>query len=488
MTSLRFGLTVEAVRERHSAPPTVPPTGGQLFPNIRSQGGFLVLTIFGKRERYCDGVNRRSFLRIGALGIGAMGLSLTDVLRAEARAGTSSPHKAVINIFLGGGPPHQDMWDIKTEAPVEIRGEFQPIATKVPGIQIGEVFPRIASVMDRCAVIRSVVGATGRHDAVQCLSGWTFKDLAPIGGRPSLGSAVARLQGPTDPSVPPFVGLCGPTGHKPWSDPGAPGFLGTAFAPFKPEGEGLSDLKLNGVTLDQLSDRKRLLSGFDGLRRQVEVSDSLRGMDAITERALGVLTSSKLLDALDLSRESEKVRARYGDGKPYQYQFDGAPTVNDQLLLARRLVEAGVRCVTLTFGRWDSHGKNFDLVRDHGSKLDQGLSALIEDLDVRGMLNDVTVIAWGEFGRTPRINPQAGRDHWPQVSCAILAGGGMKTGQVIGSTNRLGEYAKDRPVHFQEIIATLYQNLGIDPATTTLIDPSGRPQHLVDMPAMKELV
>ena len=214
----------------------------------------------------------------------------------------------------------------------------------------------------------------------------------------------------------------------------------------------------------------------------------MKGMDAITERALGVLTSSKLMDALDLSKEPTTVRERYGDGKPYKFQYDGAPTVNDQLLLARRLVEAGVRCVTLSYGRWDSHGKNFDLVRDHGRKLDQGLTALIEDLDSRGMLDDVTVVAWGEFGRTPRINKDAGRDHWPQVSCALLAGGGMRTGQVIGSTNRLGEHAKDRPVTFQEVFATLYHSLGINPETTTINDPTGRPQHLVEKPAMRELI
>src|SRR5207248_10949978 len=176
--------------------------------------------------------------------------------------------------------------------------------------------------------------------------------------------------------------------------------------------------------------------------------------DASQRRALGVLTSSRLLDALDASRELAKVRARYGDGQPYKFQFDGAPTVNEQLLVARRLVEAGARVVTLSYGRWDSHGKNFDLVRDHGGKLDQCLSALIEDLDVRGMLDDVTVVVWGEFGRTPRINNNAGRDHWPQVSCALLAGGGMRTGQVIGATNRLGESATQRPVTHAEIIAT----------------------------------
>jgi hypothetical protein len=222
------------------------------------------------------------------------------------------------------------------------------------------------------------------------------------------------------------------------------------------------------------------LGDLDNLRRDVDATGMLSGMDAFSQAAFGVLTSSRLVDALDLSKEDPRIRERYGDGKPYKYQYDGAPTCNDQLLMARRLVEVGVRCVTLSFGRWDSHGANFDLVRDHGSKLDQAVSALIEDLDSRGMLDDVTVVVWGEFGRTPRINPQAGRDHSPQVSCALMAGGGMRTGQVIGSTNRLGEYAKDRPVDVQEVVATIYKNLGIDPGSTTFRDPTGRPQYLVE--------
>jgi Protein of unknown function (DUF1501) len=447
-----------------------------------------MFTIFGQKQRFCDGISRRSFLKIGALGIGAGGLTLADIFRAEARAGSSSRPKAVINIFLGGGPPHLDMWEIKTEAPAEIRGEFKPIATNVAGIQIGETFPKIARIMDKCVVIRSVVGATGGHDAYQCTSGWPHKSLAALGGRPSIGAVTAKLLGPVDPSVPPFAGLAAPTQHRPWSDPGGPGFLGPSYTCFKPDGPGLADLKLNGITTQQLADRRRLLSAFDALRRDIDASGMMQGMDAMNERALGVLTSSKLLEALDLSHEPEKVRQRYGDGKPYQYQYDGAPTVNDQLLMARRLVEAGVRVVTLSYGRWDSHSKNFDLVRDHGTKLDQGFSALVEDLEVRGMLDDVTVIAWGEFGRTPRINKSAGRDHWPQVSCALLAGGGMKTGQAIGATNRLGEHARERPVSFEEIFATLYHNLGINPALTTINDPTGRPQHLVDMPPMRELV
>jgi len=446
-----------------------------------------MLTIYGRGGRFCDGISRRSFLRIGGLGVGAAALSLADLGLLEAAQGKSSKQKSVINVFLGGGPPHQDMFDLKTDAPEEIRGEFSPIATKVPGFQICEVFPRLASIMDRCAVIRSVVGATDRHDAFQCMTGWTVKDLASLGGRPSLGSVVAKVKGPTEPSVPPFVGLAEPTKEIRWSDAGKPGFLGPAYAAFKPDGEGRQNMVLQGLSLEQLQDRRKLLASVDRLKRDGNAGQ-MQALDRFTAGAFDVLTSSKLADALDLSKEDPKVRARYGNGQPYNYQYDGAPTVNEHLLLARRLVEAGVRVVTLSYGRWDSHAKNFDLVRDHGGKLDQCFSALIEDLEQRGMLNDVTVIVWGEFGRTPRINANAGRDHWPKVSCALLAGGGMKVGQVIGATNRLGEEATERPVHFQEIFATLYKNLGIDVSRARLTDPAGRPQFLTEMQPIAELV
>lgn len=445
-----------------------------------------MLTIYGKSDRYCDGISRRGFLRIGGLGIGAGALSLADLTRLEAAQGKSSRQKSVINIFLGGGPPHQDMFDLKMDAPDEIRGEFSPISTKVPGFQICEVFPKLAGIMDRCAVIRSVVGATDRHDAFQCMTGWKVQDLATLGGRPSLGSVVSKLKGPVEISVPPFVGLAEPTKEIRWSDAGKPGFLGPAFAPFKPDGEARQNMVLSGVSLEHLQDRRKLLSSVDRLKHEVNAGQ-MQAVDQFTAGAFDVLTSSRMADALDLSKEDPKVRERYGTGRPYNYQYDGAPTVNEHLLLARRLVEAGVRVVTLSYGRWDSHSQNFDLVRDHGGKLDQCLSALIEDLDQRGMLNDVTVIVWGEFGRTPRINKNAGRDHWPGVCCALLAGGGMKVGQVIGATNRLGEEATERPVHFQEIFATLYKNLGIDVSQARLTDPAGRPQFLVEMQPIAEL-
>ena len=448
-----------------------------------------MLTIRGGRQRYCDGVSRRDFLAIGGLSFGAAGLSLGGVLRADAAQGNSSQrHKSLINIFLGGGPPHQDMWDLKPDAPSEVRGEFKPIDTNVPGMQICEVVPRLASRADKCAIIRSVVGCDGAHAAFQTNTGWTEASLRSLGGRPSLGSAVAKIQGPVDKSVPPFVGLAAKTAHGPWSDSGAAGFLGPAYGAFKPDGPDMANMQLKDVSLERLADRRQLLSGVDRLRRDADASGIMGGMDAFEQRAFDVLTDSKLLHALDLSKEDPAVRAAYGDGKPYQFQYDGAPTCNDHLLIARRLIEAGVRVVSLSFGRWDSHGQNFAMVRDHGAKLDMCLSALIDDLEARGMLGDVSIVVWGEFGRTPKINKDAGRDHWPQVSAALLAGGGMRTGQVIGATNRLGEHATDRPVHVQEILATLYHNLGIDTQSFTITDASGRPQYLVEKPPIAELL
>lgn len=450
-----------------------------------------MLTLFGPQQgKFCDELSRRSFLTVGGFSMaGAATLGLPDLLRAESTSPRKNSHKALINIFLGGGPPHQDMWEIKTDAPREIRGEFNPIATKVPGIEIGECFPKIAAMADKFVFVRSVVGCAEAHDAYQCLSGWNRRDSLSIGGRPAIGAAVSKLMGPVTPSIPPSVALADRTSHVPWSEPGAPGFLGAAYSPFKPDADGLSNLRLNGVTLDRLQDRRTLMTSLDGLRRDADASGMVAGMDAFNQAAFGVLTSSRLLDALDISKEDPRIVARYGDGKPYQYQYDGAPTVNDHILIARRLVEVGVRNVTLSYGRWDSHGQNFALVRDHGTKLDQAVTALVQDLEERGMLDDVTVLVWGEFGRTPRVNPGAGRDHWPQVSCCLMAGGGMRTGQAVGSTNRLGEVPKDRPVHMQEIIATAYYNLGINPETTTLADPTGRPQYLIEnrIP-MRELV
>jgi hypothetical protein len=436
-----------------------------------------MITIPGRAHGgYCDGVSRRDFLRIGALALG--GLSLPQLLAAEARAGVGPSHKAVIMIFLAGGPPHQDMVDLKPDAPAEIRGEFRPIATNVPGIEICEHLPRLAARMDKLAVIRTMVGAQGEHAAVQCLTGFPEAVSRQQGGRPSLGAILSKLEGPVDPGVPPFVGLSPKMGHTPWADNGDPGYLGVKYAPFTPNGSDLASLSLKGIGLDRLGDRKGLLGSFDALRRDVDANGSIDGMDNFTRRAFEILTSSKLVEALDVKREDPRLRAKYGVGDMNNVD-DGGPCCMDQFLMARRLVEAGVRCVTIGFGRWDYHGNNFGQCRERLPKLDKGLSALVDDLHARGMDKDVTVVVWGEFGRTPKVNKDAGRDHWPNVSCAILAGGGMKTGQVIGSTNRWAEVPKDRPVTFQNVFATLYRNLGISP-TTTIPNHFGRPMYLLD--------
>ncbi|HXJ00485.1 MAG TPA: DUF1501 domain-containing protein [Micropepsaceae bacterium] len=435
-----------------------------------------MLTILGPKQRFCDGISRRNFLKIGALGLG--GLSLPQLLQAESLSGIRRSHKAVIMIFLPGGPSHQDIFDLKTEAPSEIRGEFKPISTKVPGIQICEHLPLLARVMDKTAIIRSVFGALDDHDAFQCLTGRPVRNQPP-GGWPSLGAVVSKLQGPINRSIPPFVGLSPKMGEMRWARSGDPGFLGLAHAPFKPSGAGKDDMVLNGVTLDRLADRRLLLASFDRLRRDIDSSGMLEGLDAFNEQAFGMLTSSKLLEALDIEKEDPKVRARYGKGDP-KNRDDGAPKLMEHFLTARRLVEAGARCVTLAFSRWDHHGRNFDALRQDLPLLDQGVSALVEDLHQRGLEKDVSVIVWGEFGRTPTINKDGGRDHWPRVSCALLAGGGMKTGQVIGATDRLGGEAVERPVAFGEVFATLYHNLGIDVNKVTVSDLSGRPQFLVD--------
>ncbi len=448
-----------------------------------------MLTILGPRPagragRFCDGVSRRTFMKIGGLAMG--GLALPEVLKAEQAAGKKSGHKGIIMIFLPGGPPHQDMWDVKMDAPSEIRGEFSAIPTSVPGIEISEMFPQIAANMQKFVPIRSMVGASGDHYAYQCLTGWNKRDRQPGGGFPSMGSVLSKVYGPVEPAMPPFIGLSPRMGHMPWADNGVPGFLGVAHAPFTPNAEGKDDLILNGVTLDRLGDRRTVLSALDRFRKECDSSGQYAGTDAFTQQAFGVLTSSKLAEALNLDLEDQKLRDRYGRGVN-QLRDDGGPRLIDNFLVARRLISAGARCVTLAFSRWDWHGANFKQGREDMPLLDQGLVALVQDLEERGMLDDISVVCWGEFGRTPKVNKDAGRDHWPQVSSALLAGGGIKAGQVIGATNRLGEFASDRPVHFQEVFATLYRNLGINVDHLTLRDLQGRPQFLIDQNKYKAL-
>ncbi len=447
-----------------------------------------MLTIFGQPSRtggFCDGVTRRDFLTIGGTVVGGA-LALPRLLAAEAKAGIKSSHRAVINVYLPGGPPHIDMWDLKPDAPPEIRGEFKPIKTNVPGIEIGEHFPLLAKMMDKFVVIRSLVGSSGDHAAYQCMTGRKPEPQRP-GFWPALGSWVSKVHGPVNKAIPPHLTLMYPTGERRWGDPGNGGFLGMAHAPFRLVGGAGKKMKsdnmtLQGVTLEQLNDRVRLMKAFDSLDRKIDQRGTMDGIDAFNQQALGILTSSQLVEALDLSKEKPEVLARYGTDDP-AFERDGAPRMVRNFCLARRLVEAGARVVTLNFSRWDWHGpdgKNFVQGKKDMPLLDRAVTALVTDLHERGLDKDVSVVVWGEFGRTPKINNQAGRDHWPQLSCALLAGGGMRTGQVIGSSNRLAETAATRPVTHQDVFATLFTNLGINLSQVREFDPTGRPQYPVE--------
>ncbi|MBP89901.1 MAG: hypothetical protein CMJ64_24875 [Planctomycetaceae bacterium] len=408
----------------------------------------------GKSNQYCDGVSRRSFLELGALGIG--GMTLADVLRAEAVAGTGSSNKAIINIHLAGGPSHQDMFDLKPNAPREFRGEFSPVSTNVSGIDICEYFPLLAESADKYAIIRSLTGSIADHSDYPTQTGFPRSNLQILGGRPSIGSVATKLLGPSGSGAPPFISYNG----------NYPGFLGPVYKPYKPQG---GDLKLRGeMTAERLRSRTDLLGYLDGLRREVDNSGQMEALDSYTQRAVDVVTSGKVADALDLEKEDPKVRERYGNK-------------DSMFLRARRLVGAGVRVVTFNWGSWDTHSNNFGHLRGQLPKLDREMNALLNDLHERGMDKDVTVVMWGEFGRTPRINNNnGGRDHWYEVAACFLAGGGMRMGQTIGTSNKNAERAVDRPVHLQEVFATLYHNLGINVANTTITDPAGRPQYLVD--------
>jgi hypothetical protein len=369
-----------------------------------------MLTILGKpasRQSYCDGMSRRQFLKIG--GMAAGGLSLAQLLSLQAKAGTAKSSKAVINIYLPGGPSHIDTFDLKPEAASEYRGEFRPIKTNVPGIEICEHFPRLAKMMDKFALIRSISDSDGDHDCYQCMTGHTKKERAPQGGWPAFGAWVSKLQGAHN-GVPPHVSLMYPTGNRTWGEPGTGGFIGPVHSPMnlvtKDPVAKAQNMTLQGVTLERLRDREQLRQAFDTFRRESDNNRLMEGLDYFNQQAIEILAGSGLVDALDLSKEDPRILERYGQNDP-RYERDGAPRMIRNFLVARRLVEAGARVVSLNYSRWDWHGgdgMNFPKSREEFPLLDQGLSALVTDLHERGLDKDVSVVVWGEFGRTPRIN------------------------------------------------------------------------------------
>jgi hypothetical protein len=417
-----------------------------------------MFTLWGARQRFCDGISRRGFLKIGAFGAG---LTLAEMLRVKAMAGgaKTGSNKAAIMIYLPGGPSHMDMYDLKPNAPAEFRGEFKPIDTNVAGIQICEHMPLQAKMFDKLAVVRSIQ-AVDEHSDSAVMTGYS-ENANRLAHHPSIGSVVSKLRGDGNNDIPPFVSL---RGMAPGTEPG---YLGIAHRPFTPDGPGQQNLRLpGGVDATRSDDRKALLASFDSVRRDLDTSGTMKGMDSFTQRAFDMVASGAVRKALDLSREEPRSRDRY----------KGV----EQFLTARRLIEAGVGCVTLAIGGWDTHSSNFKTLKQQLPQVDRGVASLIQDLHDRGMDKDVVTVMWGEFGRTPKVNTSdGGRDHWSPVMSALIAGGGLKMGQAVGSSSARGEYPKDRPLKESNVLSTVYHVLGIDPSQT-FPNGSGRPMYILD--------
>jgi uncharacterized protein (DUF1501 family) len=422
--------------------------------------------------------SRRSFLQVGALALGS--LTLADVLRLRAAdKTTSAPRKAVIMVYLNGGPSHVDMYDLKPAAPVEYRGDFLPTKTNVPGMDICELFPLQAQIADKLAIVRNMQFQQQGHTAPELYTGFLR------GERPAIGSVVSKLRSAAGHvgELPPNIYI-GDANHV-----GKPGFLGKLHEAFIPD-EKTANIKLpEGLTLSRIGDRRQLRQSFDRLRRETDdARGNMASVDAFTDQAIAMVTTNRARDAFDVSLEPASVREKYGKGTEF--------------LQARRLVEAGVPLVTINprnhnlpkdcNGQWDHHDHIFRCLRAILPQYDRSIHALVTDLHERGLEQDVAVVVWGEMGRTPRVGTQsgtvAGRDHWPQAGFALFAGGGLRMGQVIGSTDHRGELPASDPYTPQNVLATLYHVLGISPATT-LLDHQGRPHYLLDdRRKIKELI
>jgi hypothetical protein len=440
-----------------------------------------MLTFWGSPRRFCDRVNRRDFLKVGALGLG--GLSLADVLRLRAQAGNSQRPRSVIMICLAGGPSHIDMYDLKPNAPAEYRGEFRPIRTNVPGFDICELMPRQAQIADKLALVRTVQYVEPmQHELQEVYSGFT-----KAAQRPAFGSVVSRFRG-GDRTLPAYVSLEYNVGTAAYE---SPEYLGAMHRPLHiAGGPGVQNLSLPRETpRARFDDRRSLLDTFDTFRRDLDLRREGQSMDAYTSRAYDIITSPRAREAFDVSREPLSVRERYGT-RNERYTYVGrnldSPWEGEKFLLARRLVEAGVSVVTLRIGSWDHHGNviqaNGGISIWHSLRtvlplLDRSIHTLVTDLHERGLDQDVAVLIWGEMGRTPRI-ALGGRDHWMDAGYALLAGA-VKTGQVIGETDSRAERPKSRPLNVQNMFSTLYNLLGIDPSQRVL-DFAGRPQYLLD--------
>jgi hypothetical protein len=413
----------------------------------------------------CDGVTRRDFLRVG--GLTALGLSLPGFLKMAQASPNKAPKKDIscILLWMGGGPSHIDTFDPKPDAPQEIRGEFKAIPTNVSGIQISDKLPKLAQHMDKFSILRSVTSPDGTHETAThyLLTGYPF---TPAIEYPAYGSVIAREKGFQN-GMPPNVLFGGlPFNH------GGGGYMGSVYNPFNISGDpnnpafSVQDVSPpNGVDMERVARRRSILGSLDNFQRDVESKQKIvQTMDEFYAQAYNLITSPVAKKAFDLKQEDAKTRDMYGRNN-----------FGQSCLLARRLVESGVRFVTINYGGWDTHENNFNALKNSLlPNLDTGYSGLLQDLKQRGMLDSTLVVWMGEFGRTPKVNSSAGRDHWPNAMAVCMGGGGVKTGQAIGTSNERAEFPKDRPIRVEDVGATIYKALGVD-YEKEYMSPQNRP-------------
>lgn len=410
----------------------------------------------------CDGLHRRDFLRVGSLGLGALGLP--ELLRARALAGEVSKNTSVVWLWLGGGATHVETFDPKMDAPVEFRSTVGAVDTAIPGVQIGGLFPKIAAVADQMSIVRSFAHNNSGHGGGThwVMTGYDNRmiDNGGLPSRPSMGSITSRFRGANHPEsgIPTYVRLNGIA-----ADGAA--WLGKAYEPFEPSGQGRNNMNLS-ISPERLADRRELLSAFDKACRDADANGTMDGMDSFESQAFSLLLGSAK-DAFDLKKESPKTVERYGKG------------LGEQLLMARRLCEAGTGFVTVQYGGWDMHGNIVQGLKQRCPQLDHAVAAFVTDIYERGLNEQILLVISGEFGRTPRVNKNAGRDHWSNLSTLAFCGGGLKMGQIVGESNSKVERPKSKPISPQDLMATIFQVLGID-RKLHYYNQAGRPTPMIE--------
>ena len=440
-----------------------------------------MLEVRGDKYTLCDGITRRSLLRVGALGLGGLTLPQLLAFRAAAKQGQAPRKTSVIFVELQGGPTHFETYDPKPNAPIEYRGPFQPISTKLPGVQFSELMTEQAKIADRLAVIRSIHHKSSSHRTSSHLTQTGYYLANRQGSEnemPCIGSVASRLIGPHAEGLPAYVALQRTMRF------GNAAYFGKAFNPFTVTGDPSRDnFEVNnlglvkGLDASRVSDRRELLQQLGDAREVLDTRGVADAVDQFAVEAFDMVTSGRALAAFDIEDESIQIRDRYGRNRTGQ-----------EFLLARRLIEAGVTFVSLRVSSWDDHNGIAKRMRAKGPAYDQALAALVSDLYERGLDQDVLVVAMGEFGRTPKINRNAGRDHWGAVMSVLLSGGGLKVGQVIGSSTAKGEVPQDTPYRPENVLAMVYRHLGVNPEKT-FNDLGGRPRYLLEERAeIKELI